>query len=75
MTLHQEQEVGTHERSRSLTTARSPLDDQAVAAGNLGEEAKEARRAHHITTAFVQTSSDTTKEVMALTNALFHAKY
>ena len=61
MTLHQEQEVATHERSRSLTTARSPLNDQAVAAaGNLGEEAKEARRAHHITTAFVQTSSDTT---------------
>ena len=51
MTLHQEQEVAPHERSRSLTTARSPLDDQAVAAGNLGEEAKEARRAHHITTA------------------------
>ena len=53
--------MATHERSRSLTTARSPLNDQAVAAaGNLGEEAKEALRAHHITTAFVQTSSDTT---------------
>ena len=51
MTLHQEQEVAPHERSRSLTTARSPLNDQAVAAGNLGEEAKEALRAHHITTA------------------------
>ena len=71
--------MAPHERSRSLTTTRFPLDDQAVAAGNLGEEAKEARRAHHITTALckLQVTRLTIdfKEVMALTNALFRAKY
>ena len=66
--------MATHERSRSLTTARSPLDDQAdAAAGNLGEEAKEALRAHHITTTLckLQVTRLTIdfKEGMALTNA------